>query len=205
MPVSVDRAPQKGADEMIWECLKLLFVFLKIGFVGFGGGYAMLSMIMTESRQFSVTVQQFADLTALDMVVPGPIAINAATYVGYLGAGFWGSLAATVGVSLPSFLLVTLYMRLAERFRGNRIMDDFLYGVKPAAVGLIAAAAATIASGVLLNPGADLSTLFSDPFGTVSVFLLMIFAATAVCNIRFRINPILLTVLAGVAGAIWLR
>jgi chromate transporter len=188
---------------MIWECLKLFYSFFKIGIAGFGGGYAMLSMIMTEGEHFHVTVEQFADLNVLDMVVPGPIAINAATYVGYLDSGFWGALAATIGVSLPSFLIVALVMRFIAKYRENRIMNGFLSGVKPAAVGLIAAAAMTIASGVLLQSDRTLSTLFSDPLGTVSILAICIFAATAVANIRFKVNPILLTVIAGVIGAIW--
>lgn len=185
------------------ELLKLFFVFLKVGLLGFGGGYAMLSMIMTESQQFGITLAQLADLNALDMVVPGPIAINAATYVGFLDNGFWGALAVTIGVSLPSFLLVTLAMHFLFKFRENKIMSGVLMGVKPAAVGLIASAALTIASGVLLNEGLSLSNFFADPFGTISLFLLVVFAATAVANIKFKVNPILLTVLAGVAGAIW--
>ena len=188
---------------MILECLKLFYSFFKIGIAGFGGGYAMLSMIMTEGEKFNVSVGQFADLNALDMVVPGPIAINAATYVGYLDEGFWGALAATVGVSLPSFLIVTLVMRFIDRYRENHVMNGFLAGVKPAAVGLIAAAAMTIASGVLLNPDRTLATLLSDPLGTISFLSVAIFAATAVANIRFKVNPILLTVIAGVVGAIW--
>lgn len=190
---------------MILEYLKLFFEFFKIGVVGFGGGYAMLSMIMVESKQFSITAAQFADLNALDMIIPGPIAINSATYVGFLHAGFWGALAATIGVMLPSFLIVTLVMHFIARYKENRLMSGFLSGVKPAAVGLIAAAALTIASGVLLNPGASLSTLFIKPFDTFSVFLVIVFAVTAIANIRFKINPILLTVIAGIVGAIWLR
>jgi len=188
---------------MIVKCAELLYSFFKIGLMGFGGGYSMLSMIITESEKFSITAQQFADLNALDMIVPGPIAINAATYVGYLYAGFWGALAATVGVSLPSIIIITLVMRFIEKYKENKFMYSFLSGVKPAAVGLIAAASLTIASGVLLQPGAQLATLFSDFFGTVSVFLVAVFAVTAVCNIKFNINPILLTLLAGAAGAIW--
>ena len=190
---------------MIIECLKLFYVFFKIGIMGFGGGYAMLSMIMVESEQFSITLEQFADLNVLDMVVPGPIAINSATYVGFLHTGFWGALAATLGVMLPSFLIVILVMHFIARYKENRLMNGFLSGVKPAAVGLIAAAALTIASGVLLNPGASLSTLFTDPFDTFSIFLFVVFAITAVANIRFKINPILLTAIAGVIGAIFLR
>jgi len=188
---------------MILEYLELFFAFFKIGITGFGGGYAMLSMIMTESEKFKVTIAQFADLNALDMVVPGPIAINAATYVGYLDAGVLGALFATLGVMLPSFILITLVMHFLARFRENRWTNGFLAGVKPAAVGLIAAAALTIAGGVLLFPGASLATLFSDPLGTISLFLVAVFTITAVANIKFRVNPILLTLLAGIAGALW--
>ena len=73
---------------MLLNCLKLFWTFLKIGAVGFGGGYAMLSMITTEAQKFSVTLAQIADLNALDMLVPGPIAINAAT--GSLPPPSWG-------------------------------------------------------------------------------------------------------------------
>ncbi len=188
---------------MILQCLKLFYAFFKIGLVGFGGGYAMLSMIMEQAEQFSVTIQQIADLNALDMVVPGPIAINSATYVGYLSAGFWGALSATIAVSLPSFIIVTLVMRFIEHYRKNKIMNGFLSGVKPAAVGLIAAAAMTIASGVLLNTGASLAGLLTDPFGTISFLLLGVFVVTSFLIIRFDVNPILLTLLAGIIGAIW--
>jgi chromate transporter len=186
---------------MIYQLWRLFFVFFKIGAAGFGGGYAMMSMIITESRQFMVTLQQMADLNALDMIVPGPIAINAATYVGYLHTGFWGALSATIGVSLPSFIYVSLVMRFIARYRENKIMNGFLSGIKPAAVGLIAAAAMTIMIGVVVLPGANLSTLFSSPFTTISILSFLLFIATAIANIRFKINPILLTILAAIIGA----
>lgn len=191
--------------DVLIECLKLLWTFFKIGVIGFGGGYGMLSMIMVESLKFSVTIEQLADLNALDMVIPGPIAINAATYVGYLHAGFWGSLAATLGLVAPSLIIVTLVLRFIDRYRQNHIMQSALSGIKPAVVGLVAAASITIASGVLVYPGATLTGLLTDPLGTVSIYLLLIFAATAVANIRFKVNPILLTLLAGVAGALFIR
>ncbi len=186
------------------ECLRLLYTFFIIGVTGFGGGYAMMSMIITESAKFGITTAQLADLNALDMVVPGPIAINSATFVGYLHAGFWGALAATIGVALPSFIIIVIVMRFIVRYRENRLVGGFLSGIKPAAVGLIAAAALTIGSGVLLNPGGSLTNLFSDPLGTLSLPLIGIFAAVAVANIRFRVNPILLTIIAGVIGALFL-
>ena len=187
-------------SEIFW----LLLGFLKIGATAFGGGYGMMSLIIAEARSFSISLEQIADLNALDMVVPGPIAINAATYVGYLDAGFWGSLAATVGVMLPSFIFVALIMRFIDRYRKNHIMRGVLAGVKPAAVGLIVAAALTLALGVIA-PGQGVAAILADPMRTVSFRSLAVFAAVALFNIRFRVNPILLTVLAGVVGAIFFR
>ena len=187
---------------LLLNCLNLFYTFFKIGILGFGGGYAMMSMIMIESEKLSITMEQFADLNALDMIVPGPLAINAATYVGYLHSGFWGSLAATLGVMAPSFLLVSLVLHFISKYKNNAIMEGALAGIKPAAVGLIAAAAMMIAQSVLLNPGMTVSTIFTDPLGTVSILLGSVFIVTAVANIKFKVNPILLTVLAGVLGAV---
>jgi chromate transporter len=186
---------------MIVECLKLFYTFVKLGFLSFGGGYAMLSMIMSEAQQFSVSKVQFADLNALDMVVPGSIAINAATYVGYMHQGLAGAISATIGVSLPSFVLTIVIMRFFARFKDNVYLTDTLSGIKPAAVGLIAAAAITIAAEVLVIQGKKLGDVFLNPLSTFSLAGVIIFIVTAVLNIRFKVNPILLTVLAGIVGA----
>jgi chromate transporter len=186
------------------EIIKLFVAFIKVCVTGFGGGYGMMSLIIAEAKGFSVTIEQIADLNVLDMVVPGPIAINAATYVGFLHAGFWGSLAATAGVMLPSFAIVALVMRSIDRYRKNRIMTGVLTGVKPAAVGLIASAAAVIAVEVIA-PDASLAQILSNPARAVNLGALLIFILVAVLNIRFRVNPILLTAAAGIAGALFLR
>jgi len=187
--------------KLMTDILFLIYSFFKIGILGFGGGYAMMSMIMMESEKFSVTAAQMADLNALDMIIPGPIAINAATYVGYLNSGYLGSAAATVGVILPSFILVLLVMHFIIKYRESTVMNGILFGIRPAAVGLISAAALMIAKEVLIKPEADAAALLVDPLKTVSFLMLGIFTVTAVANIRFKVNPILLTVLAGIAGA----
>ncbi|MCE5234781.1 MAG: chromate transporter [Clostridiaceae bacterium] len=187
---------------MFLEYLALFWSFFKVGAVGVGGGYAMLSMIVKESANFNVTLSQFADLNALDMIVPGPIAINAATYVGYLDAGIVGALAATLGVVLPSFAFVTLVMRFLARYKESDIAAGILLGVKPVAVGLIAAAAVTIAAAVALVPEATLASFFAAPLASVLWFPLAVFALVALLNIRFKVNPILLTFAAGAVGAI---
>ncbi len=187
---------------MFLEYAALFWAFLKIGVAGFGGGYAMLSMIVQESEKFNVTLEQFADLNALDMIVPGPIAINAATYVGYLDAGILGALAATLGVILPSFIIVTLVMHFIKRYRESSLVSGILMGVKPTAVGLIAAAATTIAAAVALLPGTTLTSFLASPLTSVLWFPLAVFAAVAFVNIRFKVNPIFLTLIAGVIGAL---
>ncbi|MDR0840758.1 MAG: chromate transporter [Christensenellaceae bacterium] len=197
---------------MFLNSLLLLYTFFKIGLFGFGGGYAMISMILAECENLGITLQQFADLLALDMVVPGPIAINAATYVGYLanaqkygfGAGVIGSLMATIGVALPSLILVSLVLRFIEKYRQNSIMTDVLSGVKAAAVGFIVAAAINIGIAVVLQD-AGFAALIANPLGTIAFIPLGIFAAVAVANIRFKVNPILLTLLAGVIGAVFIQ
>ena len=188
---------------LLYNLYVLFYTFLKVGLCGFGGGYAMMSMIMVECEKLSITLKQFADLNALDMVVPGPIAINAATYVGFLNSGFWGALAATIGVSIPSFIIVTLVMRFVKRYENNPMVDGFLSGVKPAAVGLLAAAAIMISLGVLMKPDIDIVSFFADPLGSISIIAICVFIISAVANIKFKVNPILLTVGAGIIGAIF--
>ena len=189
----------------IWSLFELFLSFFKIGIVGFGGGYSMMSIIISESMNFGINTGQLADLIALDMIVPGPIAINAATFVGYLNAGFPGALMATLGVILPCFIVVLLFMLFISRFKENSIVSRFLSGAKPATVGIIAAAALTIASEVLLRDGAIRADIFVNPLAAFSPFLVGVFAVVAVANIKFKIDPILLTVLAGILGAIFLR
>ena len=182
------------------ECMHLFLTFLKLGFLSFGGGYAMLSMIMTESKAFGITPAQFADMNALDMIVPGAIAINAATYVGYLYQGIPGAIAATVGVSLPSFILTVVMMRFFTRFKDAKWLDDILAGIKPAAVGLIVAAVVMIAEDVLMEEGYTFMDILSNPLGSVSWICVGMFVISAVLHIRFHVNPILLTVIAGIVG-----
>ncbi|MEA4899352.1 MAG: chromate transporter [Christensenellaceae bacterium] len=187
---------------MLLECFRLFYTFVKLGFLSFGGGYAMLPMVISEAQSFSISAAQIADLYALDMVVPGPISINAATYAGYLHQGLLGAVAATLGVSLPSFIMTVVLMRLFAHYKDDDWLTDILSGIKPATVGLIAAAAVAIASEVLTNPGKNIGDVFANPIGALSLACVAIFVLAAALNIRFKTNPILLTVLAGIAGAI---
>jgi chromate transporter len=142
-------------------------------------------------------------------MIPGPIAINAATYVGYviginhgsIGTGILGAIFATIGISLPSYLYVLTTMFFIDKFKENKMLQWFLDGVKPAAVGLIAAAAIMLTEGNLFEEGTPLIALLTNPINYIYPISVVIFIAAAVSVIKFKVNPILATILAGVAGA----
>lgn len=178
---------------MIW--LQLFYSFFKIGLFGFGGGYAMLSMIQGEvvTRHEWLTPQEFTDIIAISQMTPGPIGINSATYIGYTATGsVWGSALATLALVLPSFIIMLILYRFFMRYHNNRHVTDTFAGLRPAVIGLIASAAL-----VLMN-----SENFGSPTGDTRQFVasLLIFGAVLVANFFFRVNAILLIVLAGVAG-----
>lgn len=135
---------------MIW--LQLLYVYLKIGIFGFGGGYAMLSLIQADvvDRYKWISLQEFTDIVAISQMTPGPIGINSATYIGYTAihnAGYspfmavLGSCLTTFAVCLPSFILVLVISYFFAKFKNNKYVVAAFTGLRPATVGLIAAAA----------------------------------------------------------------
>jgi chromate transporter len=179
---------------IFWELFR---VFIKIGLFNFGGGYAMLSLIQHEvvDRQGWLTMQEFTDIVAISQMTPGPIGINSATYVGYsaaLNAGYppaialLGSCLATVAVCLPSFVLVLFISYHFVRFRNNKYVATAFLGLRPATVGLIAAAALLLMNG--------------ENFIDYKSFL--IFACAFLLTWRYKLHPILTILLAGLAGCL---
>ena len=188
--------------------LQLFWTYTKIGLFGFGGGYAMLSLVQDEVvvKHGWITEQQFTDIVALSQVTPGPIGINSATYIGYTATGsILGAIVATLAVSLPSFILVMLISMAFSRFRQNRWVEAAFVGIRPASVGLIVSAALLLsihAEGVWqwINHGNREAIVVRDNFPDLRSLLL--FAVTFVVALRRWVHPILLILLAGGAG--WL-
>lgn len=119
--------------------LDLFTTFLRIGAFTFGGGYAMIPLIQSEAvnKKHWISEQDLLDVVAIAESTPGPIAINAATFVGYKVAGFMGALAATLGVTLPSFVIITLIAILFTNFGDNKYVQDAFWGIRIAVVALI--------------------------------------------------------------------
>lgn len=126
--------------------LSLFWAFFKVGAFSFGGGYAMIPLIKKEIIDIHhwLSVDQFLDIIAISQMTPGPIAINAATFVGYKVGGFWGSAAATIGVTSPSFLIIIILALLIIRYRHLPWLDAFFKGVRPAVIALIVQAAYSV-------------------------------------------------------------
>lgn len=179
--------------------LQLFISYLKIGFFGFGGGYAMLSLIQNEVvvQHAWMTNTTFTDIVAVSQMTPGPIAINSATYVGYTvgaqgGLGCWGgilgSIIATFAVCLPSLTVMLLLTRFFLKLKGNRYIEGAMSGMKPVVIGMIGAAAL-----LLIFPTSDDGASFIDGWSWV------LFGLCVLGSLR-KWNPILLIVLSAIAG-----
>ncbi|MDO4551939.1 MAG: chromate transporter [Bacillota bacterium] len=186
--------------------LQLFWAFFRISIFGFGGGYGILPLLYQSILEFGFMPQaEFARLVALSQVTPGPIIINAATYVGYQYAGLGGSVAATLGIVTPSVLLVLLICRFMKHFQESWAMEGILNGIRPATVGLLASAVIYLATGSLWQAGVDWQTFFTAPAAYIHWAPAAFFLVTAIVYGKWRFSPIKLTIVAGVAGAFLIR
>ncbi len=161
---------------------QLFWTFFKIGLFNFGGGYAMISFIEQEvvAKHAWLTTAQFTDIVAISQATPGPVGINMATFAGYTASGtVTGALVASAAVCLPSFILLIGLSRYFLKHRHTRPVEGVFGGLRPAVVGLIAAAALVLCnaqnfvgiSSVCLFAGAFLLVFFNK-VGPVGVLLL---------------------------------
>lgn len=166
--------------------IHLFLSFFKIGLFGFGGGYAILSLIQHEIEIHGwMTQSEFTDIIAISQMTPGPIGINSATYVGYTASGsILGSVVATTAIILPSFIIMITLVRFFFMLRGNKYMEFAFLGLRPVVIGLIGAAAV-----LLMTKENFIDYISFIIFGTV--FLL---------SMKGKIHPIALIVMAGIAG-----
>lgn len=172
--------------------LQLLWVFVKIGVLGFGGGYAMLSLIQHEvvDHYAWMNTTEFADMVAISQMTPGPISINMATYVGYTAGGFGGSLLASFALCLPSIIMVYFIIRLFMNKKGGSLMSNVLKGLKPAVAGLI------FAAGLAMMNRQNFVEIGKGENNISIVICVLAFVA----SYFFKVNPILLIVLSGAVG-----
>lgn len=170
---------------VIWD---LFITFFRIGAFSFGGGYAMIPLLESEVIDIRgwLTNAEFIDIIAVAEMTPGPIAVNSATFVGYRVANTLGSVIATIGVVLPSLLVMLTILTFINRFRNSKYVDWVFKGIRPVVLGLIAAAAVSVGFSSIID--------LKSALIAVGIFYLV--------AIR-KINPILAIVIAGGLGAIF--
>lgn len=174
--------------------IKLFLAFLKIGAFTFGGGYAMIAMIQAEAeRQGWLTQEELVDFVALSESTPGPLAVNMATFVGMRTCGVLGAIIATLGIVLPSFIIILIIAKCFEKYEKSKAVGGIMSGLKPAVVGMIGAAFITVARTVFFPSGVSVSL-----FSSVSFWVFLgLFAVTAALAFK-KIHPIKIILLSAV-------
>ena len=189
--------------ELVLEFLELLKVYLElfatffmIGAVTFGGGYAMLPMIQEQVVAHDwATAEELINFVAISESTPGPFAINMATFIGADVAGIVGSACATLGVVLPSFIIILIVARCYDRFRKSSVVKGCMSGLKPAVVGLIANAVWKVIITIFFNGSFTFSA-----FAGLDLYLYAgVFAAMLILAFK-KVHPILVIVFSAIAG-----
>jgi chromate transporter len=183
--------------------LELFYVFSKIGIFNFGGGYAMLSLIQDEvvNKHHWMTINEFTDIVAISQSTPGPIGINCATYTGYtavIHAGYptWaailGAVLASLSVIWLPFILMVTISRYLIRHHDSKNVTSVFAALRPVIVGLIGAAAIMLMS----------KENFGDPSESPFVFVvsIVIFLMAFVGTRLYKVHPIIMILLCGLAG-----
>lgn len=176
--------------------INLFFTFLKIGAFTFGGGYAMLPLIRASIIENNwMDDDQILNFIAVSESTPGPFAINVSTYVGMESGGIFGSVLATLGVVLPSFIIILIVAKLYDKFKTNKYVQGAMSGLKPAVIGFIATAVLSTGITVFFPTGIKLEVMGTFAFITsVIIFVSMLILALK------KVHPIIIIGISAAAG-----
>lgn len=182
----------------------LFFTFFKIGLFTFGGGYAMISLVseQTVSKGW-LTEAELLNMIAVAESTPGPIAVNMATFVGSTQAGILGSAMATLGVVLPSFIIILLISAVIKNFLKYEGVKAFLLGVRPCVVALILGTAITIGFSTLLGfKNINVGKINPDYIGIVIFAVVAAAAALLKKLLGKKPSPIVLILISALLGMV---
>lgn len=175
--------------------LELFLTFLKIGAFTFGGGYAMLPLMQQEvlnHAEWGMSEEALVNFIAVAESTPGPVAINMATYIGVETGGILGAIVATLGVVLPSFIVILLVARFYAKYKNSFVVNGCLTGLRPVVVGLIASAVISLGMSVFFPTAVTVASFDFGFFSSVVIFALVVYLAFK------KVNPIYL--ILGSAG-----
>lgn len=193
--------------------LKMIWAYLKIGIFGFGGGYAMLSLVeRSVVGPGWISEQMFTDIVAISQMTPGPIGINSATYIGYVAPGqvsgealsspIWGiigSILCTLAVTVPSFILVLKASHFIRRHHESGIIKAIFSGLRPVVVGLIASAAIMLMNWENFSPSHDRYTLICS-CAICAISFCLVYFKIPFKGKKIGLHPIFVICLMGAVG-----
>ena len=179
--------------------LNLFWTFFQVGILSFGGGYAALPIICEKvtSEKPWLTMEEFTDVVTISQMTPGPIGINAATFVGMRLQGILGGMCATLGFVAPACIIVTILAVIYKKYRKSDVMGGILTGLRPASVGLIASAALSIIVTAFFGTELFEINLKNTDFIAVGV---CIAAYILMKKVKKLSSPIAIIILSGVIG-----
>ena len=179
--------------------LELFWSYFQIGLFSIGGGYAAMPLIQNQVVEIHswLTMTQFADIVTIAEMTPGPIAINSATFVGIMVAGLPGAIVATLGCVFPSCVIVMTLAFIYHRFRGLRIVQGILAGLRPAVIAMIASAGITLFFTAVYG-----TTSLPADLGNINIVALIIFLCAFFILRKWKITPIKVMAGSGIAGLI---
>lgn len=179
--------------------LRLLWEFFKTGLFSIGGGLATLPFLSKMGDHFGwFTQQDLANMLAVSESTPGPIGVNMATYVGTTVAGLLGGVVATLGLILPSFLIILVVAKMMQKFKDNRFVQSSMQVLRPASVGMISAAVIGVLLSVLFNTSAVSAGDWTSVFRLME---LIVFAVLLAIYVKFpKLHPVVILLIGAVAG-----
>ena len=185
--------------------LELFLTFLEIGMFTFGGGYAMISLIRDKALTLGwLNEAELLNMIAVSESTPGPIAVNMATFVGSVQGGILGSLVATLGVVLPSFLIILLVCAIIRNLLKYKGVQAFLGGVRPCVVALILSTAIIMAGSTLLGFQTAFGGFAPDIKGMIILAILIVIAFVFKKIKKKKPSPILMILIsAGLGGLLY--
>ena len=177
--------------------LELFLMFLKLGAFTFGGGAAMMPFLEDEvvKTRGWLTAQEFVDFVAISESTPGPFAVNIATYIGTEKAGFFGAVAATLGLVLPSFIIILVIAKFYDKFKKSNAVKGAMKGLTPVSIGMVTAAVFSIGSVVFFPLGFSFGTMITYSFITS-----LIICALMVVLCFKKLHPIYIVLLSAAMG-----
>ena len=183
--------------------LKLFFTFLQIGAVSFGGGYAMIAVIREKAMMNGwLTESELLNMIAVAESTPGPIAVNMATYVGSTQGGVLGSLAATLGIILPSFIIILIIASLISNFLKYKGVKACLSGIRPCVIGLIISTAITMFLSNLIGLNKVTAMPLPDLKGIIIFAVILGVAAVFKKIMKKKPSPIIMILISAVLGMV---